>query len=266
MGAMSIEPKKWLERLGATLGVVALAAMPALVQMSPETFDANVAGWQHRLVALVNQYHLAVWIALAAGVAISVWFLRSGDPERLAKLVRKYGEGMRLSSPMSATKIAPLPEHEVTLRIKALDELREAIECPAKDAYARLALLLSNHRSLILEIEGGRDSLLEAVSALRESFQKIKRNVRTLSEKHRLAFPALVHNNFPEAQDFHASTLRMEEGLRYLQLPYTHSQVSLLQPWIQEYSASMEHFHQWVKNCVAQIMIMRADTLERMRP
>jgi hypothetical protein len=192
------------------------------------------------------------------------WFKSKPVPPPLSKADREAIEASERVD-IRFPPAPPLPEHEVTRRLKALEELREVVEAPGKAAHKKVMQSLADHRRLLLDIEDGRAEILRATDALPEVYKQIKRDAAALSEKYGLMFPAIIQNGFKGADEFHDAAARIRQALDFLQVPITRAQVGLLEPWIRDYRAAVGPFDSWLKQCAEEIMLMRGRTLEQMR-
>lgn len=128
--------RTWGERALALSGVVALACLPSLIQMTPEAFDANLVGWQRRLVGVVSDPYFVLALAVISGAVIAVWFLRSGDPQRVSKFARNFWHNVTRD---------PASEHAITFVGDALasgsptDALNRELQGRAADKDALYA-------------------------------------------------------------------------------------------------------------------------------
>ncbi len=162
----------------------------------------------------------------------------------------------------------PLPEHEATLRIKALDELHAAVVPAGLALYENTRSLAATSQRVLLGELDGREKLIAAVSELREGHMSIKRAIRDLGEKHEMhrgIFPNIFFNGFPDTDRFFEGSDKYKRGLECLSDPPKTNEVTLLAPWTYIYLKDIAPFEAWLKDCAAQLKLARAETLERVR-
>lgn len=249
-------------------------------QNSPGAVSTNAAEWAktlhlHSLANLLNTTHADRWLFLIAGMAITAWFLRSGDPQRLLAMTRGLAKRLLVpESTASTTAVAPtlepsatqmassvrrMTDQEIERRTAGLDGVFPLL-VEAGDLASRFHLFVRRTQGTI------RD---EGVDAYRSELNHIFRNeVGPLAQRiyqHTQSF-VLLTNLFPDALMEFGYQRELQEAVNALleatsRLPTEDvaKSLPLLLPWIERAEAATIQYARWADDARAAVRARREE-------